>query len=95
MPGSLHNVKEGQLDRRRLLRPRLLRWRHRPLPLPQSSRYRSADSSRIWRRLAKGGITILGVPGDHNSMLREPGVAILAQQILAYLPKPGAAEARP
>ncbi len=45
------------------------------------------DSSRVWQRLVQGGITIHEVPGDHNSMLREPGVALLAQQILSYLPK--------
>jgi acyl transferase domain-containing protein/thioesterase domain-containing protein/acyl carrier protein len=45
------------------------------------------DSSHIWRRLARGGVTVHEVPGDHNSMLREPGVAILAEQILAHLPK--------
>jgi acyl transferase domain-containing protein/thioesterase domain-containing protein len=48
------------------------------------------DSSRLWNRLVKGGVTILEVPGDHNSMLREPGVAILAKQILSYLPKSAA-----
>jgi acyl transferase domain-containing protein/thioesterase domain-containing protein/acyl carrier protein len=43
------------------------------------------DSARIWQRMAKGGVVILEVPGDHNSMLREPGVRILAEQILTYL----------
>jgi acyl transferase domain-containing protein/thioesterase domain-containing protein len=50
------------------------------------------DSSRIWTRLTNGRITILEVPGDHNSILREPGVALLARQILSYLPKLTAAE---
>jgi acyl transferase domain-containing protein/thioesterase domain-containing protein/acyl carrier protein len=43
------------------------------------------DSSRVWQRLVKGGVVILDVPGDHNSMLREPNVRILAEQILTYL----------
>jgi thioesterase domain-containing protein len=43
------------------------------------------DSTRIWQRLVKGGVEILEVPGDHNSMLKEPGVAVLAQQILGIL----------
>ena len=43
------------------------------------------DSSRLWQRLAKGGVTILGVPGDHNSILKEPGAKILAEQLLGYL----------
>jgi hypothetical protein len=43
------------------------------------------DSSRVWQRLAMDGVTILEVPGDHNSMLREPGVRILAEQIMGFL----------
>jgi len=43
------------------------------------------DSSRIWQRLIKGDVVILEVPGDHNSMLREPGVRVLAEQMLTYL----------
>ena len=43
------------------------------------------DSTRIWQRLVKGEVVILEVPGDHNSMLKEPGVAVLAQQILGIL----------
>jgi acyl transferase domain-containing protein/thioesterase domain-containing protein/acyl carrier protein len=46
------------------------------------------DSSRIWRRLIMGDLIILEVPGDHNSMLKEPGVGILAGQMLAYLQPP-------
>ena len=43
------------------------------------------DSSHIWQRLVKGKVVILDVPGDHNSMLREPGVRVLAEQILNHL----------
>ena len=43
------------------------------------------DSSKVWRRLVKGELVIREVPGDHNSMLKEPGVKILAEQILSYL----------
>ena len=46
------------------------------------------DSSRLWQRLVKGKVVILDIPGDHNSILKEPGVRILAEQILTYL-KPG------
>ena len=42
------------------------------------------DSSRIWQRLA-GKVVILEVPGDHNSMLGEPGVRVLAEQISSFL----------
>ena len=43
------------------------------------------DSSRLWKRLVKGELVILEVPGDHNSMLKEPGAQILAEQLLSYL----------
>ena len=43
------------------------------------------DSSRVWQRLAMDGVTILKVPGDHNSMLREPGVRVLAEQMMGFL----------
>jgi len=46
------------------------------------------DSSLLWQRLVKGRVVILEVPGDHNSMLKEPGVRVLAEQLLTYL-KPG------
>jgi acyl transferase domain-containing protein/thioesterase domain-containing protein/acyl carrier protein len=51
------------------------------------------DSSRIWQRLVKGEVVVVGVPGDHNSMLREPNVPILAEQILSHL-KPAATTAQ-
>jgi malonyl CoA-acyl carrier protein transacylase/thioesterase domain-containing protein/acyl carrier protein len=43
------------------------------------------DSSLIWKRLVKGELVIHEVPGDHNSMLQEPNVQVLAEQILSYL----------
>jgi len=42
------------------------------------------DSSRLWNRLTNGKLVILEAPGDHNSILREPGVKILAEQILSF-----------
>ena len=42
------------------------------------------DSLYIWQRMATS-VVILECPGDHNSMLREPGVGILAEQILGFL----------
>jgi thioesterase domain-containing protein len=51
------------------------------------------DSSRIWQRLVKGRVEILEVPGDHNSMLTEPGVNVMAEQILGYLKSPSAVAA--
>ena len=47
------------------------------------------DSSRIWQRFVKKGM-IIEVPGDHNSMLREPGVRTLADQIKSFMRTPPA-----
>jgi len=52
------------------------------------------DSSRVWKRLCKE-VVILEVPGDHNSMLRDPGVKILAEQILSYLAPANSAPTEP
>ena len=49
------------------------------------------DSSSLWQRLVKGRVVIVDVPGDHNSMLREPAAPVLAEQILAYLKSGNAA----
>ncbi|MCB9778704.1 MAG: acyltransferase domain-containing protein [Alphaproteobacteria bacterium] len=44
-----------------------------------------------WSRLARRGVTVLDVPGDHLSMLRDPQVRVLAarlEQALAALGRP-------
>jgi acyl transferase domain-containing protein/thioesterase domain-containing protein/acyl carrier protein len=43
------------------------------------------DSSRLWQRLVKGELAILEAPGDHNSILHEPGAGVLAGHLLGYL----------
>jgi len=50
------------------------------------------DSTRLWQRLAKK-VVILEVPGDHNTMLKEPGVKILAEQIHTFVTPAHAAAA--
>jgi hypothetical protein len=85
MPGFLNDVKEANWIASDYFTPSpyngqivLFRCQHRLDTDPP-------DSSRIWQRMARGGVVILECPGDHNSMLREPGVGILAQQILSFL----------
>jgi acyl transferase domain-containing protein/thioesterase domain-containing protein len=85
MPGFLHDVKEANWIASDYYVPEpydgsvvLFRCLNRIDTDPP-------DSSHIWRRLVRGGVTILEVPGDHNSMLREPGVGVLAKQMLGYL----------
>jgi thioesterase domain-containing protein/acyl carrier protein len=38
-----------------------------------------------WRDLAEGGLKIISVPGNHETMLREPNVQLLAKSLLALL----------
>ena len=45
------------------------------------------DCSHIWQRLVKKGL-IITIPGDHNSMLREPGVRDLADHIQKFMRAP-------
>jgi thioesterase domain-containing protein/NAD(P)-dependent dehydrogenase (short-subunit alcohol dehydrogenase family)/acyl carrier protein len=54
------------------------------------------DSSHVWKRLISGEVTVIGVPGDHNSILKEPGVSVLAKQMLSFLEtgKPSPAESK-
>ncbi len=53
------------------------------------------DSSRIWKRLVTGTVKIIDLPGDHNSMLREPNVGVLADLIQTYLKPANATPAAP
>jgi thioesterase domain-containing protein/acyl carrier protein len=41
-----------------------------------------------WQDLALGGVTIVDIPGDHLTMLREPLVGTLAQKLKTFLPEP-------
>jgi amino acid adenylation domain-containing protein len=45
--------------------------------------------SRLWTRWAGGGIQFHSVPGDHFTMLRRPGVRIIAQLLQEYMLKAG------
>ena len=37
-----------------------------------------------WKRFISGKVTVLDVPGDHLSMMRDPNVAILARSLLGH-----------
>ena len=39
------------------------------------------DTDRPWRSVAGGGLDVHIIPGDHQSILREPDVQVLAQKI--------------
>jgi thioesterase domain-containing protein/acyl carrier protein len=41
--------------------------------------------SRLWTKWSGGGIQIHSVPGDHFTMLRRPGVRIIAETLQRYL----------
>ncbi|MDF5711727.1 MAG: amino acid adenylation domain-containing protein [Nostoc sp. S4] len=43
------------------------------------------DPQGGWGRLALGGVEVYEIPGDHNSILREPHVQVLAKKLKACL----------
>jgi thioesterase domain-containing protein len=42
-------------------------------------------SSKVWTKWAGGGIQFHSVPGDHFTMLRRPGVRVIAETLQRYL----------
>jgi thioesterase domain-containing protein len=44
-----------------------------------------ADPTMGWSRLARGGVAVHSVPGDHAGILKPPGVASLARALRAEL----------
>jgi hypothetical protein len=63
----------------------LLRARTRPL-------FRLHGHDLGWGRLAGGGLEVVTVPGNHETILKEPNVRVLAEALLTHL---RAAQARP
>jgi thioesterase domain-containing protein/acyl carrier protein len=56
----------------------LFRARTRPL-------FRLHGHDLGWRRLARGGLDVVPIPGNHESLLQEPNVGVLAASLLACL----------
>lgn len=84
-------------------------WNYRARPLegrillinPRDDRH-ARRSERGWRALAAGGTEVALVPGNHGDLVKEPGVALLAERINAQLASagpavvdPGSPESRP
>ncbi len=67
-------------------------WSYRPRPLdgrillinPRDDP-RVRRSERNWRPLAREGVDVALLPGKHGDLVKEPGVALLAERIDAYL----------
>lgn len=51
----------------------------------RASEYQSEVSG--WEDLAKGGLEIQWIQGDHYSLIQEPSVQVLAKHLIAYLSK--------
>jgi thioesterase domain-containing protein len=63
---------------------------HAPRPLAvRVTMLRASESAdtgdRGWAALATGGLELRDVPGNHYSVLRQPGVRVLAEQLAALL----------
>jgi thioesterase domain-containing protein len=51
--------------------------------------FRASDTperfSKVWTKWSGGGIQFHSVPGDHYTMLRRPGVRIIAETLQRYI----------
>jgi amino acid adenylation domain-containing protein len=47
----------------------------------------AADAAKAWEKWAEGGIEILNVPGQHFTVMREPYVSALAEQLRVCIQK--------
>ena len=56
----------------------LFRARTRPL-------FGTSDRDLNWSRLATGGVDVEIIPGNHDSMMKEPHVRVLAERMRASL----------
>ena len=56
-------------------------WSFNALNKPSLDDWYNRDPQYGWEELAGGGLEILDVPGDHNSMLKEPNIEILATKL--------------
>ena len=45
------------------------------------------DPAPLWRQLAKGGVTVHATPGNHITLLSEPHVSVLAEELKKSLEK--------
>ena len=71
--------------------------RYRPSPFPGKVTLFRSEKGRLaelfheiqadsgWSELVSGGVEILSVPGDHESMLVEPHVSVVAETLRACL----------
>ena len=53
------------------------------------------DPAPLWRQLAKGGVTVHATPGNHITLLSEPHVSVLAEELKKSLEKAQAAQGNP
>ena len=87
---SLQNVREANLLALKRYRPKtypggLTLFRATP---PEGEEL-PWDPWTAWRHLAVGGVTLHCVPGDHNTLVNEPHVQVLAEKLKAELEVPG------
>jgi thioesterase domain-containing protein/acyl carrier protein len=91
MPEEFRRVLEAHYQALRNYVPRpypgrvtLFRARTRPL-------FRLHGRDLGWKGLARGGLEVVTIPGNHETILKEPNVQILARQLIAKLQKAQAA----
>lgn len=60
-------------------------WNFNARNKPSLDDWYNRDPNYGWRELAGGGLEIFDVPGDHNLMLKEPNIKILAAKLSSCL----------
>ncbi|WP_207791948.1 acetoacetate--CoA ligase [Siccirubricoccus phaeus] len=84
LPLTLRRIHEAVREASAAYRPRPYRG-DATLFRATEQRPETCDPQPIWRRLVCGQLTVLPVPGDHLSIIREPGATTLATLLEAAL----------
>jgi thioesterase domain-containing protein len=81
LPRFMHSLKHISYQAAMNYRPRPYPGRVTLFRAAQRPRGGVADPFLGWERLALGGIEVHEIPGTHTSLMREPGVRILAREL--------------
>jgi aspartate racemase len=85
LPQALRSVEEGCWMAARRYVPHAYDGRVILFLAEQRSPSFSGDSRGGWNQLALGGMEVHVIPGDHVSILKEPNIQVLAEQLKACM----------
>jgi thioesterase domain-containing protein/acyl carrier protein len=81
LPEALHNVREAGLLAQRDYKPQLYHGRPVLFVVNNPEEPVAPGSQYGWEGLTTGGVEIIEVPGDHETMLDEPHASVLATRL--------------